>query len=108
MHQTTYTLAEAAQLLRCHADTLRRAVHDGQLRAARLGRGYRLSRPDLQEFWSAQGGGILFEAACASAEEGVDGPAASSFEDAGLAADAAPATPKHSEPDLRQLSLIAP
>lgn len=33
---------------------------DGELRAARLGREYRISRMDLQAFWIAQGGGDLF------------------------------------------------
>jgi excisionase family DNA binding protein len=60
MSKTMFTVAEAAGLLNCHAETLRRAIHDGFLRAARLGREYRLSRSDLQAFWSARGGGQLF------------------------------------------------
>ena len=60
MRKTTFTLAEAAALLSCHTETLRRAIQDGELRAARLGRGYRVSRLDLQSFWEAQGGGDLF------------------------------------------------
>ena len=32
--KTTFTLAEAAALLSCHPETLRRAVRDGELRAA--------------------------------------------------------------------------
>ena len=62
MQKTTYTLAEAAQLLSCHKETLRRAIQGGELRAARLGREYRISRLDLQTFWTAQGGGELFAA----------------------------------------------
>ncbi len=58
--KTTYTLAEAARLLSCHAETLRRAIRDGSLQAARLGRGFRISRADLQTFWSERGGGALF------------------------------------------------
>ena len=58
--KTTYTLAEAATLLSCHRETLRRAIRDGELRAARLGRGYRISRLDLEAFWIACGGGELF------------------------------------------------
>lgn len=58
--KTTYTLAEAAKLLSCHTETLRRSIKDGSLQAARLGRGFRISRADLQTFWSERGGGDLF------------------------------------------------
>lgn len=57
----TYTLGEAAELLSCHKETIRRAIKDGNLQAAKLGRGYRVSRVDLEAFWQAQGGGVLFE-----------------------------------------------
>ena len=60
MRKTTFTLAEAAALLSCHKETLRRAIGAGELRAARLGREYRISRTDLNVFWTAQGGGELF------------------------------------------------
>ncbi|MCC8193115.1 MAG: helix-turn-helix domain-containing protein [Deltaproteobacteria bacterium] len=60
MQKTTFTLAEAADVLSCHKETLRRAIQSGDLRAARLGREYRISRADLQVFWTAQGGGELF------------------------------------------------
>lgn len=60
MTKTTFTLAEAAALLSCHAETLRRAIKDGALPAARLGREYRISRTDLQAFWTARGGSSLF------------------------------------------------
>ena len=60
MLKTTFTLAEAANLLSCHPETLRRAIKDGTLKAAKLGREYRISRPDLQEFWSSRGGWDLF------------------------------------------------
>ncbi|MDL2316982.1 helix-turn-helix domain-containing protein [Desulfovibrio sp. OttesenSCG-928-A18] len=58
--KTTFTLAEAAELLSCHKETLRRAIRNGDLRAAKLGRGYRISRMDLEAFWTASGGGDLF------------------------------------------------
>lgn len=61
MQKTTFTLAEAAELLRCHKETLRRAILEGSLQAARLGRGYRISRADLQKFWTERGGGELFD-----------------------------------------------
>jgi excisionase family DNA binding protein len=60
MTKTTFTLAEAADLLSCHAETLRRAIKSGTLHAARLGREYRISRTDLQAFWTARGGSDLF------------------------------------------------
>ena len=60
MTKTTFTLAEAAALLSCHAETLRRAIKHGTLHAARLGREYRISRTDLQAFWMARGGSDLF------------------------------------------------
>jgi excisionase family DNA binding protein len=60
MSKTTYTLAEAAALLSCHAETLRRAIKSKTLHAARLGREYRISRTDLQAFWTARGGSELF------------------------------------------------
>lgn len=60
MRKTTFTLAEAAKVLSCHKETLRRAIQAGELQAARLGREYRISRADLQAFWTAQGGGELF------------------------------------------------
>jgi excisionase family DNA binding protein len=68
MEKTTFTLAEAARLLSCHKETLRRSVLAGELRAARLGRGYRISRRDLQNFWTAQGGGELFSDADAPSD----------------------------------------
>lgn len=60
MRKTTFTLSEAANLLSCHSETLRRAIKDGVLQAARLGREYRISRSDLQAFWTTRGGGELF------------------------------------------------
>lgn len=77
MHKMTYTLAEAAKLLQCHTETLRRAIMDGSLQAARLGKGYRISRMELQKFWISRGGGELFEAselAAAEAEELMPAP----------------------------------
>lgn len=58
--KTTFTLGEAAEVLSCHRETLRRAIKDGELRAAKLGREFRISRPDLEAFWIACGGGELF------------------------------------------------
>ena len=69
MQKTTFTLAEAAAVLSCHKETLRRAIALGELQAARLGREYRISRTDLRVFWIARGGGELFSPG-REAEEG--------------------------------------
>ncbi|MCL1889065.1 MAG: excisionase family DNA-binding protein [Desulfovibrionaceae bacterium] len=65
----TFTLSEAAELLNCHKATLRKAISGGALRAARLGRDYRISRLDLQSFWIKKGGGALFEESEKAAED---------------------------------------
>ncbi len=59
--KTTYTLHEVAALLSCHTETLRRFIKDGMLRAAKIGKEWRVSKRDLEDFWTAQGGGALFE-----------------------------------------------
>lgn len=61
MQKATYTLPEAAELLSCHVETIRRAIRDNSLKAAKLGREYRLSRLELQRFWTERGGGQLFD-----------------------------------------------
>lgn len=58
--KTTFTLAEAAELLSCSKETLRRAIAGGILRAAKLGKGFRISRVDLETYWTSSGGGELF------------------------------------------------
>ena len=67
--KTTFTLQEAAALLSCHKETLRKAILDGDLKAAKLGRDYRVSRPELAAYWRACGGGELFDVPQGSAEE---------------------------------------
>ncbi len=92
MRKTTFTLAEAAVLLSCHKETLRRAIGAGELRAARLGREYRISRTDLQAFWTAQGGGELFEPG--QNQEDGDAPRPDARENAGRGKTAKPAGPQ--------------
>jgi excisionase family DNA binding protein len=58
--KATFTLGEAAELLSCHRETLRKAIRDGELRAAKLGREFRISFLELEAFWTACGGGDLF------------------------------------------------
>lgn len=97
MRKTTYTLSEAADILSCHSETLRRAIKDGVLSAARLGREYRISRNDLQTFWSERGGGELFTEAEILLHE----------QEAVMSAPPAPATTTHTK-GPQQLSLLAP
>lgn len=59
--KTTFTLAEAAEVLSCHKETLRRAIKSENLRAAKIGNEYRISRADLEDFWAKRGGGALFD-----------------------------------------------
>lgn len=55
------TLTEATELLKCHRETLRRAIRTKQLQAVRVGREYAVSKSDLEAYWQAKGGGKLFE-----------------------------------------------
>lgn len=57
----TYTIEKAAGLLSCHPETVRREIRNGRLKAAKVGRDYRISRLELVEYWQAAGGGELFE-----------------------------------------------
>jgi excisionase family DNA binding protein len=75
MRKATYTLPEAAKLLSCHTETLRRAIRDGAIMAARLGREYRLSRMELERFWRERGGGELFDNAPGTDNEDASGSA---------------------------------
>jgi excisionase family DNA binding protein len=60
MQKNTFILAEAADLLSCHTETLRKAILEGRLPAAKIGRSYRISRVEIQKFWKNLGGGELF------------------------------------------------
>ena len=61
VEKTTYTLAEAAEVLSCHKETLRRAIKSESLRAAKIGKEYRISKADLEDYWAMRGGGALFD-----------------------------------------------
>ena len=45
-----YTAEEVAELLNLHVKTIRRYVHDGRLKARRIGKEYRIARTDLEAF----------------------------------------------------------
>src|SRR5690606_37646424 len=50
MSGTLLTVDEAAQQLRLHPKTVLRHIREGRLRAARIGKGYRISPADLAAF----------------------------------------------------------
>ena len=54
MDERIFTVSEAAKYLRCHPETIRRAIRDGRLRPGKLGRGYRISIAQLDAFWKKQ------------------------------------------------------
>lgn len=58
--KTAYNLDELAHELGCHKETLRRHIQAGKLKAAKIGKDWKISRPDLEAYWQAQGGGKLF------------------------------------------------
>ena len=56
--KVAFTTAEAAKILSCHSETLRRAIRKGDLKAQQ-GRPYRISAVELKRWWKATGGGEL-------------------------------------------------
>src|SRR5262245_32030907 len=50
MTQHLYTVEQAAELLDLHVKTIRRYIHEGRLKAKRIGKEYRITRTDLEEF----------------------------------------------------------
>lgn len=55
-----FSLKDASEILECHPETLRKAIKAGELKAAKIGTEYRISKSDLQDFWTIRGGGKLF------------------------------------------------
>ena len=61
MDTTVFTLAEAAEFLKVSQHTLRADIKRGRLKAFHKGsRSVKISRPDLEAYWSKHGGGNLF------------------------------------------------
>ena len=56
----TYSTQEAAEILGCHEETVRREIQKGNLPAAKLGRMFVISKSDLESFYQAKGGKTLF------------------------------------------------
>jgi excisionase family DNA binding protein len=81
MRQELYSVEQVAEQLGLHVRTIRNYVRDGRLKATRIGKQYRISREDLEEFTGAPAPGSV--AAQRHAEvssvvriDGVDRPAA--------------------------------
>ena len=52
---------EVAEACGVHPETVRRWLREGQLRGAKIGHEYRISRREVSRFWRERGGGELFE-----------------------------------------------
>jgi excisionase family DNA binding protein len=50
MSQHLYTVEDVAARLHLHAKTIRRYIREGRLKARRIGKEYRITRADLDEF----------------------------------------------------------
>ena len=48
--QTLYTADEAAERLNLHVKTIRRYIREGKLKAKRIGKEYRITQADLDDF----------------------------------------------------------
>lgn len=57
----TYTVDDVAQLVDRNPVTVRRWIRRGYIKAARIGREYRISEAELERWWRERsGGGSLF------------------------------------------------
>ncbi|MEV6974133.1 helix-turn-helix domain-containing protein [Kitasatospora sp. NPDC093806] len=52
-----YSVEQVAELLGLHVRTVRGYVRDGRLRATRIGKQYRIARPDFEAFTGVEPGG---------------------------------------------------
>lgn len=59
--QKAFSLSDLAVMIGCHRETLRRAIRDGKLKAAKIGKEWRVARCDVEDFYRAGGGGRLFD-----------------------------------------------
>jgi excisionase family DNA binding protein len=57
----TFTVQEVADLLNYSDTHIRRLLRKGDLAGVQTGRGWRISRADLEEWWTEQGGNQLFD-----------------------------------------------
>lgn len=60
MYPETYTVKEAAEILKIAAYEVRKYCREGSIKAYKMGRNYRISRVELANFFRDNGGGELF------------------------------------------------
>ena len=60
MVKEIYSLPEAAEFLGMNKEVLRRKLKAGEVHAAKMGKEWRVSRHDLEEYYQRRGGGRLF------------------------------------------------
>ncbi|PCJ27499.1 MAG: hypothetical protein COA96_03090 [SAR86 cluster bacterium] len=53
MGQYLYTVTEAAELLKLHPKTLRKKIRSGELQSTRVGKQYRITQSQLEEYCGA-------------------------------------------------------
>jgi excisionase family DNA binding protein len=60
MRQQVLSIKDAATILDVHPDTIRRAIKAGKLKAAKIGRDYKIAKSELDRYFQAMGGTSLF------------------------------------------------
>lgn len=61
------TVEQAADFIEVHPETIRRSIRAKELKAAKIGRDYRINRKDLSDWFVERGGAPLTEAATGAA-----------------------------------------
>jgi len=61
VQKAAYTIEETAEMLGFSVTHIRRAIKEGKLKAMETGRGFRISKPDLENYYQSLGGGKLFD-----------------------------------------------
>ena len=60
MKQRAFSLKDVATILDVHPDTIRRAIKAGKLKAAKIGKDYRIAKSELERYFQDMGGTSLF------------------------------------------------
>ncbi|MBW1693932.1 MAG: helix-turn-helix domain-containing protein [Deltaproteobacteria bacterium] len=60
MKQQVFSIKNAATILDVHPDTIRRAIKAKKLKAAKIGRDYKIAKSELDRYFQAMGGTSLF------------------------------------------------
>jgi excisionase family DNA binding protein len=58
--KNVFTVEEVAELLGVHPETIRRAIKRKELKAAKIGKAWCISKLDLEGYYQSKGGGKLF------------------------------------------------